>query len=152
MAGGGLPLQTPRRCPDVAILRGPARKNTRPAAAFMAAIALAAITRTADVEGTAAQTALTQDQQDRDGQTSRVANTREAVVKEKGWGASAGGVRGFLLVKARSWCFGPSLLYHLHNKYEAEQVMADAAAANADDCPESDLNEMTVEWEKGLIA
>jgi len=53
-AGGGPPLQTPRGRPDVAVLRGPARKNTSTAAAFMAAIALTAITRTANMEGTAA--------------------------------------------------------------------------------------------------
>jgi len=53
-AGRGLPLQSTRGRPDVAVLRRSARKNARTAAAFMAAIALAAITRTADMEGTAA--------------------------------------------------------------------------------------------------
>ena len=70
------------------------------------------------------------------------------MVKRKSEGASAIGVRGFLLVKARSLRFGPSLFYHLHEKYEIEHAMADIVA-NADYCPESDLNEMTVEWEKG---
>lgn len=53
-AGGDPPLQAPRRCPDVAALRGSARNNTRTVAAFMAAIPLAAITRTANMEGTVA--------------------------------------------------------------------------------------------------
>jgi len=53
-AGGGLPLQPTRGRPDVAVLRGPAPKNTRAAAAFMAAIPLAAITRTANMEETTA--------------------------------------------------------------------------------------------------
>ena len=51
-------------------------------------------------------------------------------------------------MKARSCCFGPSLFYHLHEKYEIEHAMADIVA-NADDCQESDLNKMTMEWEKG---
>jgi transcription initiation factor IIF auxiliary subunit len=84
---------------------------------------------------------------DDDGQTSRVAKTREAVVKRKGWGASAIGVRGFLLVKARSSRFGPSFFYHLHEKYEIKHAMADIVAS-ADDCPESNLNEMTMSGEK----
>jgi len=53
-AGGGLPLQPTRGRPDVAVLRGPAPKNTRAAAAFMAAIPLAAITRPANMEETTA--------------------------------------------------------------------------------------------------
>jgi len=53
-AGGGLPLQATGGSPDVAVLRGPARNNTRTIAAFMAAIALAAITRTANMEEAAA--------------------------------------------------------------------------------------------------
>ena len=70
------------------------------------------------------------------------------MVKGKSEGASAIGVRGFLLVKARSLRFGPSLFYHLHEIYGIEHAMA-GIVANADDCPESDLNEMTGEWEKG---
>jgi len=50
-------------------------------------------------------------------------------------------------VKARSSCFGPSLFYHLHDKYEIEHAMADIVA-NEDERPESDLNGMTMEWEK----
>ena len=51
-------------------------------------------------------------------------------------------------MKARSSRFGPSLFYHLHEKYEIEHEMANTIA-NADDCQESDRNEMTMEWEKG---
>ena len=53
-AGGGLTFQATRNRPDVATLRAPAPKNPRPTAAFMAAIALTAITRTANMEVTAA--------------------------------------------------------------------------------------------------
>jgi len=70
------------------------------------------------------------------------------VVKRKSEGASAIGVRGFLLVKARSSRFGPSLFYHLHEKYEIEHAMRDAVATD-DERPDSDLNEMTMDWEKG---
>ena len=61
-------------------------------------------------------------------------------------GASAG-VRGSFFGRPGVTASGLHYFYHLHEKYESEHAMADAVV-NEDDCPESDLNEMTVEWEK----
>ncbi len=69
LTGGGLTFLAPMNRPDVAALRRSARQNPRLDAAFRAAIALAPVTRSADMEAVSAQTALTQDQQDGDSKT-----------------------------------------------------------------------------------
>ena len=65
-AGGNLARLPPKEGLDVALLCRPARQGARQGATFLAAIALAAETRTANVEETAARFALTANQQDVD--------------------------------------------------------------------------------------
>jgi hypothetical protein len=90
------------------------------------------------MEGRAAQNASAQNQQNVDNQTPGMANTREAVVKGKGWGGFRDWCSRFLLWKARSSHLRAftSFFYHLHDKNESEHGMADAIA-NPDARPQS---------------